>query len=98
MDEIRRINITLAGKKYPILISKDDEAEEVVLRRAEKLIIEEISAIEQQYKQNSNDSIVMAMLNFVRAYIKIESKEEVGKILNEIRKINFAIEDTLNQE
>ena len=82
MAETRIIKLSIANRKYPVRVSKTDEKEEEVLRRAAKIIDKKM----QQYqKKFSNKEIfdILAMASLQITQELIINKSSSASLMND---------------
>jgi cell division protein ZapA (FtsZ GTPase activity inhibitor) len=81
MAEKRIINLTIAGRKYPLWVNKLDEKDEEQLRMATKLVNKKM---DQYQKKFSNRDIfdILAMTTLQTAKELINSKQQGVKSIN----------------
>ncbi len=81
-DELIKINVAIAGRKYPLKVQKDEEQ---FVKTIEKEINTKISEMRRSYGMEELDHVSMALLSFV-----YETRKNKGNIEN-------SIEDSIDQ-
>lgn len=88
---INKINITIAGRKYPVTY---EDGEEEVIRKIEKNINKQINALIGKYENNDRlDIITLVLLN---CSYELHKQNDTGQEKKLIEKI-FEIEELIDQ-
>ncbi|HPR30672.1 MAG TPA: cell division protein ZapA [Prolixibacteraceae bacterium] len=86
MDELLSINITIADRRYPMRIKRNDEEK---IRKAVKLINERILQYQDRYSgKDVQDFLAMASLQFVLQTLETIEQSEVDPVIQQIGEIN----------
>ena len=100
MDDKLIINISIAERVYPISIKRGDSKREELVRKASQSINDSILAYKKQGFKNKDeqDYLAMTVMTFVVKMMENEAKEDISPIINEIKKMNFSLEEVLSKE
>ncbi len=101
MDENKLvINITVGERIYPINIDRQDSKREELLRKASDSINDTLLQFKQKgYKNRDNqDYLAMTLIMYAVKLMENEEKEDVSPIINELKKINFTLEEAIEKE
>ncbi|MBT3207799.1 MAG: cell division protein ZapA [Bacteroidetes bacterium] len=91
MEEKRLINVTIAGRKYPVRVGKNNNEEETI-RIASKLLNDKFYQYKQRYPQNDDFQLLtMSSLQFVQKLEDIKNKDFI-----EIKKSLYDIDNLLD--
>ncbi len=96
MKEKISINIHIGGRYYPMKIKVE---EEVMIRKAAKIINEKIARYKKANFQNIDnyDCIAMTSLHFATKMLKIEKEVDILPFFEEINEINKNIDKFLRK-
>ena len=90
---IEKININIAGRKYPVKVK---EGEEIVIREIEKDINRKINEFIKTYEFNDKlDIITLILLNCSHDLYKIKNSGHEQKLINKISEIEKSIDQIL---
>jgi hypothetical protein len=100
MDDNLIININIGERIYPISIGRNDSKKEEIIRKASDTINDTLLRFKQRaYKgKDDQDYLAMTVLTFAVRLMENEEKENIAPIINELKKINFIIEEVLDKE
>ncbi|MBN2776402.1 MAG: cell division protein ZapA [Bacteroidales bacterium] len=100
MDDKLIIHINIAERAYPISIKRGDSKREELVRKASQSINDSIMAYKKQGFKNKDDQdyLAMTVMTFVVKMMENEEKEDVAPIINEIKKLNFSLEEAITKE
>lgn len=100
MDDKLIIHINIAERAYPISIKRGDSKREELVRKASQSINDSIMAYKKQGFKNKDDQdyLAMTVMTFVVKIMENEEKEDVAPIINEIKKLNFSLEEAITKE
>lgn len=86
MDEELAINITIAERRYPMRIKRNEEEQ---IRKAAKMINERILQYRQRYTGKDNqDFMAMSALEFVIRFLDMMEKSDIDPAITQIEEIN----------
>ena len=86
MDEELSINVTIADRRYPMRIKRNEEEK---IRKAVKIINERILQYQQRYSGKDNqDCLAMSALQFVIQVIDTMEQSNISPIVKQIEEIN----------
>ena len=86
MDEELSINITIAERRYPMRIKRNDEEK---IRKAAKMINDRLLQYRQRYAGKDNqDFMAMSTLEFVIRLLDLIEKSDVDPAIKQIEEIN----------
>ena len=100
MDDKLIININIGERTYPISINRGDSKREELIRKASQSINETLLQYKKRGYKNKDDQdyLAMTVIMFAVKMMENEEKEDLAPIINEIKKINFALEEVLSKE
>ncbi|MDR2009586.1 MAG: cell division protein ZapA [Bacteroidales bacterium] len=101
MDENKLIiNINIGERIYPISIDRQDSKREELLRKASDSINDTLLQFKKRgYKNKDNqDYLAMTLIMYAVKLMENEEKEEISPIINELKKINFTLEEVIDKE
>ncbi|HOK37823.1 MAG: cell division protein ZapA [Bacteroidales bacterium] len=100
MDEKLNIVLKIGDREYPVSIERDNSKKEELLRKAAGRINELLENYRNKGFKNKDmqDYMAMSLLQFVIKLMELEQKENLSPIINDLKKINFELEEVLNQE
>ena len=86
MDEELAINITIAGRRYPMRIKRNEEEK---IRKAAKIINDRVLQYQQRYTGKDNqDFMAMSALQFVIQYIDLMENTDIDPAIKQIEELN----------
>jgi hypothetical protein len=86
MDEELSINVTIADRRYPMRIRRNEEEK---IRKAAKIINERILQYQQRYSGKDNqDCLAMSALQFVIQVMDTMEQSNVSPAIKQIEEIN----------
>ena len=86
MDEELAINITIAERRYPMRIKRNEEEK---IRKAAKMINERILQYRQRYTGKDNqDFMAMSTLEFVIRLLDLMEQTDIDPAIEQIGEIN----------
>jgi len=86
MDEELSINVTIADRRYPMRIKRNEEEK---IRKAVKIINERILQYQQRYSGKDNqDCLAMSALQFVIQIMDTMEQSDSSPIVKQIEEIN----------
>ena len=86
MDEEFSINVTIADRRYPMRINRNEEEK---IRKAAKIINERILQYQQRYSGKDNqDCLAMSALQFVIQIMDVMDQSNVDPAMKQIEEIN----------
>lgn len=99
-NEKLKININIGERTYPINILRADSKREELIRKAAQLINDELFQYKSRgYKnRDEQDYMAMVLISISVRLMEMEDCEDVSPVINELKKINFTIEDFLEKE
>ncbi len=98
MDKNFNINIKIGERQYPITIEGRDSKKEELLRKASTVINATLLDNKQKYKSSSlddQDYLAITLIELVVKNFEEEIKKDIAPVINELKKINFVLEETL---
>ncbi len=100
MDEKFNINIKIGDREYPVSINRNDSKKEEIVRKATQRINESIEFYRSKgYKhKDEQDFMAMTLLAYTVKLMELESRDNLAPIINDIKKLNFVLEEVLNKE
>lgn len=100
MDNKLIININIGERTYPISINRGDTKREELIRKASQSINETLLQYKKRgYKyKDDQDYLAMTVIMFAVKMMENEENEDIAPIINEIKKINFELEEVLSKE
>jgi hypothetical protein len=100
MEDKLIINIGIGDRIYPISINRGDSKREELIRKASQSINETLLQYKKKGYKNKDDQdyLAMTVIMFAVKMMENEENEDISPIINEIRKINFALEEVLTKE
>ena len=100
MDDKLIININIGERTYPISINRGDSKREELIRKASQSINETLLQYKKRGYKNKDDQdyLAMTVIMFAVKMMENEENEDIAPIINEIKKINFALEEVLSKE
>lgn len=100
MDNKLIININIGDRTYPISIDRGDTKREELIRKASQSINETLLQYKKRgYKyKDDQDYLAMTVIMFAVKMMENEEKEDIIPIINEIKKLNFELEEILEKE
>ncbi len=100
MDDKLIININIGERTYPISIKRGDSKQEELIRKASQSINETLLQYKKRGYKNKDDQdyLAMTVIMFAVKMIENEENEDITPIINEIKKINFALEEVMSKE
>ncbi len=100
MDDKLIININIGERTYPISINRGDSKREELIRKASQSINETLLQYKKRGYKNKDDQdyLAMTVIMFAVKMMENEEKEDMAPIINEIKKLNFALEEVLIKE
>ncbi len=100
MDEKLIINISIGERVYPISIDRGDNKREELIRKASQSINDTLLQYKKRGYKNKDDQdyLAMTLIMFAVKLIESEEKEDIAPIINELKKLNFALEEVLDKE
>jgi cell division protein ZapA len=86
MDEEFSINVTIADRRYPMRINRNEEEK---IRKAAKIINERILQYQQRYLGKDNqDCLAMSALQFVIQIMDLMDQSNTDQSMKQIEEIN----------
>jgi len=86
MDEEFSINVTIADRRYPMRINRNEEEK---IRKAAKIINERILQYQQRYSGKDNqDCLAMSALQFVIQIMELMDQTNTDQTMKQIEDIN----------
>ena len=86
MDEELSINVTIADRRYPMRIKRNEEEK---IRKAAKIINERILQYQQRYSGKDNqDFLAMSALQFVMQIMENVEQTNISPFVKQIEEIN----------
>jgi hypothetical protein len=100
MDDKLIINISIGERVYPISIDRGDNKREELIRKASQSINDTLLQYKKRGYKNKDDQdyLAMTLIMFAVKLIESEEKEDIAPIINELKKLNFALEEVLEKE
>ncbi len=94
------ININIGERIYPISITRSDSKREQIIRKAAQTVNDSISQYKSKgYKgKDEQDYLSMVLISFAVKLMELENNEDISPIINELKKINFELENFLEKE
>ncbi len=94
------INISIGERIYPISIDRGDSRREELIRKASQSINDTLLQYKSKGYRNKDDQdyLAMTVIMFAVKLMENENKEDLSPIINELKKINFELEDILDKE
>lgn len=94
------ITINIGDRPYPISIERGDSRREELIRRAAQSINDTLLQYKKKGYKNKDEQDYMAMtlIMFAVKLMESENKEDVSPVINELKKINFKLEELLDKE
>jgi hypothetical protein len=94
------ITINIGDRAYPISIDRGDSRREELIRKAAQSINDTLLQYKKKGYKNKDDQDYMAMtlIMFAVKLMESENKEDVSPVINELKKINFKLEELLDKE
>ncbi|HOZ30268.1 MAG TPA: cell division protein ZapA [Bacteroidales bacterium] len=94
------ININIGERMYPISIERGDTRREELIRKASQSINDTLLQYKKRGYKNKDDQdyLAMTVIMFAVKLLENESKEDISPIINELKKVNFEIEEILTKE
>jgi cell division protein ZapA len=94
------ININIGERTYPISIVRGDSRREELIRKASQSINDTLLQYKQKGYKNKDDQdyLAMTVIMFAVRLMENENKEDLSPIINELKKINFELEEILEKE
>lgn len=98
MAEKRMINLTIAGRKYPVWVRKEVEKDEELLRLAAKLINKKMDLYQKKFS-NRDIFDILAMTTLQTVSDLIESKQQAVKSIEieELLDINDKLDEIIQE-
>ncbi len=94
MDEDLTINITIADRRYPMRIKRNDEEK---IRKAAKIINERILQYRQMYSgKDSQDFMAMSTLQFAIELNDFIENADVSPVIKQLEDINEGLNKYLS--
>lgn len=95
MDEELSINITIADRRYPMRIKRNEEEK---IRKAAKIINERILQYQERYIGKDNqDFLAMSSVQFVAQVIDLMQETDKDPIIDQITEINQELDKYLSK-
>jgi hypothetical protein len=93
------INIKIGERIYKILINRGDTEREELLRRAANEINKSINDLKIKGFKNKDtqDFLAMTVIKFAVQALESEDKEDVTPLLNELKVLNYDLEDAIEK-
>jgi cell division protein ZapA len=100
MDEKLNITLKIGDREYPVSIERNNNKKEELLRKAAGRINETLENYRNKGFKNKDmqDYMAMSLLQFVVKLMELEQKENLSPIINDLKKLNFELEEVLNKE
>ncbi|MCK9256240.1 MAG: cell division protein ZapA [Bacteroidales bacterium] len=94
------ININIGERIYPINIARTDNKREELIRKSAQSINDALFQYKNKgYKgKDEQDYMAMVLISFAVKLLEMEEKEDISPIINELKKVNFEIENFLERE
>lgn len=94
------INISIGERMYPISIERGDTRREELIRKASQSINDTLLQYKKRGYKNKDDQdyLAMTVIMFAVKLLENESKEDISPIINELKKVNFELEEVLIKE
>jgi cell division protein ZapA len=94
------INISIGERMYPISIERSDTRREELIRKASQSINDTLLQYKKRGYKNKDDQdyLAMTVIMFAVKLLENESKEDISPIINELKKVNFELEEVLTKE
>jgi len=94
------ININIGERMYPISIERGDTRREELIRKASQSINDTLFQYKKRGYKNKDDQdyLAMTVIMFAVKLLENESKEDISPIINELKKVNFELEEVLTKE
>jgi len=99
-DDKLIININIGERMYPISIERGDSRREELIRKASQSINDTLLQYKRKGYRNKDDQdyLAMTVIMFAVKLMEHENKEDISPIINELKKINFALEEVIDKE
>lgn len=94
-SEIFKINLTVAGKVYPITIRRDREE---IYRRGEREVNGLIEKYKTAFRAETEQYLAMAALHIAAKNIEMELSRSLGEDIDELVKLDAKLDEYLAQE
>lgn len=100
MDEKFNITIKIGDREYPVSINRNDSSKEEIIRKAAQRINDSLDFYRSKGFKNKDeqDYMALSLITFVVKLMEMESRENLAPVINDLKKINFKIEEVLNKE
>ncbi|HNQ67376.1 MAG TPA: cell division protein ZapA [Bacteroidales bacterium] len=94
------INISIGERMYPISIERGDTRREELIRKASQSINDTLLQYKKRGYKNKDDQdyLAMTVIMFAVKLLENESKEDISPVINELKKVNFELEEVLTKE
>lgn len=94
------INIGIGERNYPISIERGDSRREELIRKASQSINDTLLQYKKRGYKNKDDQdyLAMTLIMFAVKLMENENKEDLSPVINELKKINFELEEILEKE
>ncbi|MEA3446483.1 MAG: cell division protein ZapA [Bacteroidota bacterium] len=98
MADTRIINLTIAGKKYPVWVDKNDEKEEEIFRLASKIIKKKMDQYQKKFSnRNIFDTLAMTTLQSTKELIEAKNHAIESKEMDKLIDINNKLDEILEE-
>lgn len=88
MDEKLNITVSIADKRYPLTIKREDEEN---IRKAEALLKERILQYRQHFDAGNADILAMTAFQFAVQNIEMEDSHDNSPIFDQIEEMNLEL-------
>ncbi len=90
------IRVNVADRYYPLKIDRKDEER---IRKAAKLINDKVLQYKKKYvDKDLQDFLAMAALQFVIRFLASEEKQDVDKLLDDLKEIDTELDQYIQRE
>jgi hypothetical protein len=100
VDDKLKITINIGERIYPIGIQRNDTEREELIRKAAGLINDSLISFKQKAYKNKDDQDYLAMTALKYAVLALENdgKEDITPLIDDLKKINYSLEEAINQK
>lgn len=98
MGEKRIIKLNLANRKYPIRVSKHDESEEEIIRKAAKLVDEKLKQYQKKFSNREIiDILAMTSLQIAQELILTKRSSESAVNVDNFIELSDRLDEILEE-
>jgi len=98
MREKRIIKLNIANRKYPIRVSKHDEGEEEIIRKAAKLIDEKLKQYQKKFSDKEIfDILAMTSLQIAQELILTKTYSESAINVDSMLELSDRLDEILEE-